>query len=294
MLDQPARAAWDGAALRDALNGLAKSQRVPILLDRRIDPGRPLTLTLAGEPLRTELGRLADQQKLAVSLVGPVVCFGPPDVERFPTLVAQLKQQLAKSPGEVRSGWLRPQPAAWSEMSVPRELLEKIAQDAGITLEGLDKIPHDLWAACELPSLGAMERVTLVAGQFGMTIELADGGKSARLVPIPESTARVRLPSATGTGKKPPVAGPNPNQKYKLTVKNSPAGKVLRDLTPQLGLELKLDQQAIDAAGISLDKLIGFEVNDVALDVLLEAMVKPAGLAFKRDGRVLEVFPAKP
>jgi hypothetical protein len=294
-LDQPAQAAWDGAAIRDALRGLAKGQRVPILLDRRVDPGRQLTLTLTGEPLRNELGRIADQQQLAVSLVGPVVCFGPVDVERYPTLVAQIKQQLAKSPLDVRTAWLRPQTAAWSELAVPRELLEKISQDAGITLEGLDKIPHDLWAAAELPQLSAVERLTLVAGQFGLTFEIGEGGKTARLVPIPESAARVRLPAATGTGtsKKPPV-GPAAGQKYKLTVKNSPAGKVIKQLVPQLGLELKLDQQAIDAAGISLDKLIGFEVNDVPLDELLDAMLKPAGLGYRRDGKVLEVFPAKP
>jgi hypothetical protein len=290
-LDQPVQASWEGAPLREALQGLAKSQRLTLLLDRRVDPGRPLTASLSG-PLRGELERLAAEQKLGVALVGSVLCVGPAEaVERFPTLVTLRKQELSKLPAAVRTGWLKVNAAGWNDLATPRELLEQIAKDGKFDLAGHEAIPHDLWAGAELPPLGIVERLTLVAGQFDLTFVVEENGAQVRLVPIPATVARAKLPAASGTVKK--GADPAATQRFKLNVKNNPIGKVLRELSPKLGLELQLDSEAIAAAGVSLDALVSFEVQDATLDELLEAMTKPAGLAFRRNGKQLEVFPRK-
>lgn len=292
VLDQTVQAAWEASPLRDALSGLAKSQKLTLLLDRRVDPGRPLTASLSG-PLRGELERLAADQKLGVALLGSVLCLGPAEaVERFPTLVTLRKQELSKLPIAARTTWLKAHAAAWDDLSTPRGLLEQIARDGKFELTGHEAIPHDLWAGVELPPLGIVERLTLVAGQFDLTFQVEENGERVRLVPIPPTVARAKLPASSGTTAKKGTDPPG-QQRIKLTVKNNPVGKVLREVCPKLGLELAIDAEAITAAGISLDALVSFEVQDATVDDLLEAMTKPAGLGFRRTGKRVDVFPRK-
>ena len=59
-----------------------------------------------------------------------------------------------------------------------------------------------------------------------------------------------------------------------------------------LKLEMQIDEAALQAAGLSLDRRISFQVENVSLDELLNAAVKPAGLTAKRDGQKVRIAPA--
>ena len=50
---------------------------------------------------------------------------------------------------------------------------------------------------------------------------------------------------------------------------------------------------AIAQAGISLDQRVSFQVNQVTLDALLEAVLKPAGLTSRKEGDEIVVTPAR-
>jgi hypothetical protein len=65
---------------------------------------------------------------------------------------------------------------------------------------------------------------------------------------------------------------------------------VLGQLSERLGLAIEMDRQSIDAAGLSLDRRVSFQVEDADLDELLAALLEPAGLDFKRNGKRLQVF----
>ena len=76
----------------------------------------------------------------------------------------------------------------------PRELLTHLVEQAGVDLLGGQQVPHDLWAAADLPALTWVDRVTLIVNQFDLTFEVVPGGRSVRLIPVPPPAA----PSAVG------------------------------------------------------------------------------------------------
>ena len=70
-----------------------------------------------------------------------------------------------------------------------------------------------------------------------------------------------------------------------------PAAKLLTELAGKLNWDLKIDREAIKAAGLSVDKLVTVSVKDATEDELLRAILDPAQLQFHRSGNVIEIGP---
>jgi hypothetical protein len=77
--------------------------------------------------------------------------------------------------------------------------VERIASEAGVRVEDVQPIPHDIWPALDLPPLTFAQKMTLVLAGFGMSYELASGGSSLRLVPLPPSPVMERTYVPRGT-----------------------------------------------------------------------------------------------
>jgi hypothetical protein len=201
-LDQPLSLSWSGAPAREALLNLSRSQRVPIVLDRRVDPGQELELTLNDVSLRDALAQIAAKLHVGVGQAGPVMYLGPhAAAERLQTLVELRRHEINRLPLETRRLLLALKPVQWNALCAPRELLAETARDYGIRIESLEDFPHDLWPAGDLPPIGLAERVSLVAVQFDLTFELSADGQWMRLVPMPkrvvmENSYRVENPAA--------------------------------------------------------------------------------------------------
>jgi hypothetical protein len=80
-------------------------------------------------------------------------------------------------------------------------------------------------------------------------------------------------------------------QLYTLRVQEKPVDAVLRELDQRLNWNIEIDEASIRAAGRSLDARVSFSVEDAEQDELLEALLKPAGLDFRRDGERLRIIP---
>jgi hypothetical protein len=80
--------------------------------------------------------------------------------------------------------------------------------------------------------------------------------------------------------------------RYTLAIQEKPLGPVLKQLAEKLKLELQIDREALGEAGISLERLVSFKVDEATVDELFTAALKPAGLSFRREGTALKVFPA--
>jgi hypothetical protein len=70
-----------------------------------------------------------------------------------------------------------------------------------------------------------------------------------------------------------------------------PVGRLIRELATKLELQVEIDERAIEQAGISLDRDVSVSVKDATEDQLLQAVLDPAGLTFKRSGKTLVVRP---
>lgn len=196
--DRPASVVWSHAPLRKTLENLGRAHRISIVLDRRIDPGQELTYT-ADDRLSGLLEGIAKQLGLGVSRIGDVVYLGPPATARkLRTLAALRRSELDKLPAERRKRLLGGRPWRWPALTTPRELVEQLGGQAGLSIANLDSIPHDLWPAVDLPNLAWIDRATLVVAQFDLTFELMPGGEAARLVPIPDHVSIRRTFTAEG------------------------------------------------------------------------------------------------
>jgi hypothetical protein len=80
-------------------------------------------------------------------------------------------------------------------------------------------------------------------------------------------------------------------QVYTLRVEEKPVGAVIRELAQRLNWQVEFDEPAIHAAGLSLETNVSFAVENAEQDQLLESLLHPAGLDFRRDDDRLRVIP---
>ncbi len=189
----PVSISWTNLPLSRALKSLGKAQHLAVFLDRRVDPERPITLAIDQEPLGEALEKIGRHLMLGYCQFGPVAYFGPPDMaRRLRTLAALRLDELRRLPTPITRKLLMMRSSHWEDLTEPRQLVEGLAAEAGVEIIGLDKIPHDLWPAADLPPLSWIDRLTLLAAQFELSFELDKTGRSAQLVPVPASVALVR------------------------------------------------------------------------------------------------------
>ena len=194
-LATPVDVYWSGNPLRAALEALARAQHVAVLIDRRIDPQQKLDVQLSATPLAAAFARWRTGRQLETSLLGGVVYFGPPDAaRRLRTLAALRKEEIRRLPPATAHKFLQPQPLAWDDYTEPRALVEHLVSHAGFRIAGLSRVPHDLWAAADLPPLSLVDRLTLVVRARGSHLWFSAADATVRLVPIPDEVGAARFP----------------------------------------------------------------------------------------------------
>jgi hypothetical protein len=299
-LAEPANLLWSDIALRQALNGLSQNYRVAILLDRRVDPGQKLSLARKGDSLGATLQTIADDCGLGVVLFGNIVYLGPEAAaERLHGLAALLDRDVRRLPTTMKFKYHKLQKLAWEDLASPRDLLTRLAEENGLEISGLDSVPHDLWAAADLPALSLADRLTLIAAEFDLAVRLTEDGKRIQLSPVPANLPRTpddrrRLATAASPSKhlKNKPTNLETTGIGRLVVERKPLDAVLQELAGRFDLELKIDREAVDAAGIVLDQHVSVHEENTTIDKVLGKLLEQAKLTFRRHGRVVEIFPA--
>lgn len=336
-LARPVTLSWHGQTLGPALGRLGESQAIPLWIDRRIDVAASLDMDVRGLPLIDALNQVAAAQQGAATPFRGVVYFCPAQTAgELATLAARAKLSVDRLPADRREKWQTAAPWSFPRLSQPRQLLEQLAAAAGARVEHADRVPHDLWAAQELPALAAIDRAVLLLAGFDLTCEIADDGATLRVAPItrpvaierdyappaerraafdavlaenPEAVARWTGDKATVAARvethdqlrralagrlppsvpRPPEDPPDVSlsrQAFTLKIDNRPVGAVLDQLASQLNLKLawadSLGPEARTAA-------TSCDVRNATLDELLQALLAPAGLAFERTDRKVEI-----
>lgn len=304
------RAFWSAMPLRNVLHTVSTTQGVAILADRRVDPDRTVSLTLNDATVAELLERIAKDHGLGMARLGPVTYLGPPAVAARLRNLALLRQQdVARLPANAAKRFRHSEPLAWNDFATPRELLSRLAESADVAVEGLEQVPHDLWAAADLPSLPLVDRLTLVAVQFDLTFRIAADGRSLELTPVPEHLPAARRnpggkdsqqpPDRTGASphaakRTPPKRSSPPGQELRFTVQNAkgPMDRLIQELAQKLQVEVRLDRDALQQAGVSPNQIVSFSVKDATIEELFDAVLSPAGCTFRREGKVFVIVPA--
>jgi hypothetical protein len=330
-LEGTIRLTWPSNPLRDSLDNLARTRRLAIWLDRRIDPDQRVELKTDNVRLREALLTLAGQINGGVCLVGPVVYIGPRETTaKLFKLSAERRDEAGKLSADIRTRLAKSQALAIEDLAEPRALFEQLAAEAGLKVVGNERVPHDLWPAGDWPALTVVDRMSLVLAGFDLTYEFAPDGSAIRLAPYPASAAVERTHAVKGNVREfaEKLAGLFPAAKIvpgtgKVTVTASVADhETIAELVKSSGPKkppppgaktvytLKIENQAVGAAARALGKQmdleiqfaqgltpeqlgqrVTFQVKDATLDELFEALLKPAGLTHKLIGKTLEISP---
>jgi hypothetical protein len=297
-LGEPVNLVWSENPLRQALRALSRAQRVAVLVDRRVNPDQKVDIKLDSVPLGTALQEIARSRRLGTAMVGPVAYFGPTEAAVRLQATIALRQQEAKRLAAADSRrLLKREPLAWNDYAAPRELLSQLAEQGGIEIIGLDRVPYDLWAGADLPPLAWVDRVTLIVHQFDLTFEIDAGAKAIRLVPVPEdleTPASVAAPRPAASGGRVVKSRPGAPGVVKISrfaVQEKPVGPVLEQLAAGLKFDLKIDREALQAARISLDQRVSIEVENATVDEVLAALLKATPMTFRHRGSVVEIVP---
>ena len=296
---------WAGKPLRQAIESLSRARKVAILIDRRVDPSQKLDISLKNVPLGSALQTIAQRRGLGVSRLGSVVYLGPPlAAEHLGAIAAMLEKDIRYLPLAVRRKYHQTQGLAWEDLAAPRELLAELARQGGLEIAGLELVPHDLWAAADLPPMSLTDRLALIAVQFDLAFKVAARGQRVELVRFSDKIQRRpgvdrgvagsrSMPKPAVTAKTEPPASVEQTRIDKIVIQEKPLGPVLKQLAARLGLELKIDEQAIAAAGISLDQRVSVSIENATIDELFHQLLKSTRLTFHRRDQVVEIVPAE-
>ena len=308
---------WQENPARQAFCRFAEVHGIAIWLDRRVDPGQPLTVSIRATSLRTLLDSLTLKLNLGWCQIGDVIYVGPPSTAaRLPSALTNLRKELARNSGSLPASNIH-----YAAVSTPRELANTVAKDYSLFISNAEKIPHDLFPEYYLPPLGPAEQLTLLLAGFDLTAE-ANGG-SLKIVDLPagetveksyplgdkdpavigELASRFPKSEIRVTGNRVQVSGPAedhaalaklfkpasttvvvPGEKrYTLSVVNQPAGGVLQALAKALSVTVAFDE----TAQANLNNDISFDVKDATRSELLHAVCDPANLKWvEQDGKL--------
>ncbi len=189
-LEQPISGSWKGVPLRAILRRLSNERQIAILLDRRVDPEQELQVETGDRPLRAAVNEIAQATQLGVTQVGNCLIVAPAvPVLRLRTLIAlrdrELERDVAGGEGlsQVRG---HRNTVSWDDLDRPSEIVSRIGRQFGLSIVGLEQVPHDLWAGATIPEATASEALSLVLNQFDLTFEWLPRETGVRLVRVPE------------------------------------------------------------------------------------------------------------
>ncbi len=183
-LSRPVAIHWQDVPVRDALSRLGQTQQIDLVLDRRIDPETRLEVQLNG-PLGQELDRLAVDQQWAVSRLPATLYIGPPETTaKLATIYAVNRQRVLRMERQAARHWLQRHPTGWEFLSEPREIVQRFAIAADVSLEGTEQIPHDVWKSAQLSDKDLIEQLTIVLAGFDLAV-VPTGVTTGRIVRIP-------------------------------------------------------------------------------------------------------------
>ncbi len=250
--------------------------------------------------------------------------------QKLATVLQRAKEQLQRLDRTVRQKWQKTGPTVWPFLSEPRQLVAQWAQDRGVHLQGIDRIPHDLWSEQQLPPMDLLHQLTIVLAGFDLHVAFEVDGR-ARLLPIPDRVAiersyrlneqqwsrwlawRLEFPemAARRVGNtlilsarveqhdqlanglqptSPPRPVPGSPPRQRFTLT---VRNQRRDhVVESLARQLRLDLEWLDVSDADKSQRVSLDVENVPLETLLQSAIGNDGLVYRLDGSRLVITPA--
>lgn len=308
-LGDPIGVSWSGSDLRRVCESLVRSTRICLVLDRRVDPSTKVEWSSADRSLGETMKALAEKYGCGLAWIGPVAYLGPPNVAQpIPEILEARRREVDALPQEWRTKLLARRTLEWADLAEPRGVLERQAAGEGLRAVGAELVPFDLMYRMSTPPLTFHERLTLITVQFDLTyrLDIATGSvvfEKAKGTSLPVALSPSAKPGPVKTNTVPVVPNPNPLHRkppaaagtrvFTLKVQDVPLDQLIDVLRRKHGLSIRVDEEAVRRAGLTLDRRTSVDVKEATLEALLEQAAAPLGLGAKRVGDAVEIGPAK-
>jgi len=270
---------WSAVPLGQALERLGETQKIGVFLDRRIDPSWSIEFEASLRPVGVLLDDLADSLGLGCHRLDSVVYIGPKHAAK-----ALASHQAPSAALNRRVSLEIP------FLSVPKEILERLAENNGLRWRNLDQLPHDLWPQRKLPPTPLFQQFDLLLVGFDATFELEEDGKTLRIVPLRQPIPSTTAVEPTRQETKPPAPSvPLARRRFTLTITDQELDGVLRALTERIALKLEIDEESLAKKNVTLHQRISFEVNNATVGELFRRMLSPLKLDFTIRGDTIRI-----
>ena len=184
---------WNEQPLRETLGNFARINSIGFMLDRRIDPGTPVSLDLKQVTVRDVFEQAAAQCGLGFCERETVAYLGPSDAaELLQLLIALRSEQLAKLPKAKRDAMLLPKPFRAEAFDTPVATLQRLAEETGFDGTAFDRLPHDVWLEIDFPNESACAVFSLILIGFDQTLAVSRDATKLAPIPIPRELVVVR------------------------------------------------------------------------------------------------------
>ena len=89
----------------------------------------------------------------AVAYLDGLIYVGPASKARMlPGISAMRRRNVSRAPADIGRRLRVERRVEWPRLTEPRAFLSELCRARGVDVDGLDHIPHDLWAAGQLPA----------------------------------------------------------------------------------------------------------------------------------------------
>ena len=312
-LRAPIDATWSGLSLGTVIGRLNERSDRPIVIDRRIDPGARIERQCRGEPFDEVLAAVAGSAGGELAILRCSIRIVPAgDATVVRRAEAARERRIATLPAAARRRLSEKRGWSWPDGARPRDLVAATAAEAGVTLEGLDSLPHDHFPRASLPPLPLADRLDLLLAHFDRRIDWEFGPQEPRATAAPNGSGDRRLVGrliAIEEGAADEKVAENERPDASRAVASKPAAskpaappatfslraeatleKLLPAIANRLGLAVEIDRDSLRARGISAGEIVRVDVADASRDALLDAVLDPLGLEWSIEGRRLRVF----
>ncbi|MDR2755387.1 MAG: hypothetical protein LBC20_06740 [Planctomycetaceae bacterium] len=309
---------WQETPLSESLKRLAETQKIGLLIDRRLDPSTPIHFESTGQPLGKMLQQLAASLDCGCVLFESTVYLGTKESATIlPVLLSEQQHRLEKLTPRRVAIFHRKKTLLIPFLSEPKEVLQKLALQNNFRWKNPEILPHDLWDEKSLNNLSLNELLTVLLIGFEMTFEMEDEGELLVIVPLSQRKSlssssantentfenteqntqniheqknqevqKVQKIPDTQNVSKIPLA----QRRFTLKVENQRLDILLQSLAERLHLKLDVNEKSLTDKGVQPDNRVSFEVKNVTAAQLFRAILRPLKLDFQIKDETLHVW----
>ena len=180
-------AQWNESPLRELLDQVSKSKRIPLFIDRRVDPDILISQSVREMNWEQLLAKLGESHGYCFCRIENIYYFGPAETAiSLPSRYQKLKNWIKKNREQAKVDWRQSVSMQWDRLAQPGQLLQSSVQRNGLTMFG-ESLPLDVWPRSDLPEVSLLLKTTLLNIGFEKWILISKSGEKVKGVDYPIS-----------------------------------------------------------------------------------------------------------